>query len=145
MCPRNLLLREMTKRYQPTSLSSMLRTKLDTSVMQVQERLLIAILETINTSKAAMGMAKTHQVATINEHNCIKGLVYFKPYCIACFKCEDILIFLGEGGGCFQQSRTDLPPPLTRSLQARLKQSNKGIKIVKETLLQDCTENIFKY
>ena len=36
--------------------------------MQVKERLLVAILETIITSKAAMGMAKTHQAANITKY-----------------------------------------------------------------------------
>ena len=88
-----------------TFLVSILKTKMDTSVMQVQERLLIAILETINTSKTALGMAKTHQVATITA---LKTEIAW-PYCL---KCEDILIFPGEGGGCFQPSGTDLPSPL---------------------------------
>ena len=64
MCPRKLLARELNKRYHVTRVLNFW-TKLDTDVLQVKERLLVAILETINTSQAAMGMAKTHQVATV--------------------------------------------------------------------------------
>ena len=51
---------------------TILYTKLDTSVKKVKERLLVAILETINTTKAAMGMAKTHQVANIKYKTGLK-------------------------------------------------------------------------